>query len=151
MTNTSYVDAALQDIAALMQAELIKALQHTGHGSSMLAKSIKYNITDNVVILSMNEYGIFLDEGSCGELSCGGRGVYLGKSTPKKRKMPPVSTLERYSGNPWAIAKSIQKHGTKAYPFLYVLKPMKDTVTKILTIAGYKDITSVMNKYIKKL
>lgn len=81
-----------------------------------LSNNITKNISGNKLSISMLDYAIYLDEGT--------RGTETGLPS---RKLPPINEIKKWVSNkgininPWAIAKNIQKFGTKPHPFLFIL------------------------------
>lgn len=128
MIKTINIDKALIEIATKSQATLIQAI---GSDKQSLSNSVNYKISKYSIVLTMAEYGIYVDEGT-------------------KPHMPPVDGLKEWAAshglNPWAVAFSISKKGTKAQPFLHKLEPLREETLIILKKAGTKDITAVMKK-----
>ena len=146
----SKITDELHQIGIDMQEALLRGLSTTGHGNSDLASSIKYKIEKGVVIITMNEYGEYLNAGTCGTEKCGGKsGLYFGSSSPHERfvSRDMINNLKRYSDNPWPIANSINRYGTRAYPFIYKLDDITDKVAKRLLDAGVKDAREILNKF----
>ncbi len=92
------------DIVEALQDKLTK--EH-GKDTGFLQSKIKYEVDGDTIIITMPEYGKYVDRG-----------------TPPGH-MPPVEALEgwceRKLGDKnlaWAVAKHIEKHGTRPYPFI---------------------------------
>ena len=71
--------------------------------SGDLINSFEFTFEEGTITISGYKYGLFLDSGS-------------------KPHMPPVDSLRAWANcngiNPWAVAYSIKKNGTKPHPFL---------------------------------
>ena len=116
--------------------EIVKAMQSqltSNNNTGNLSKNIKYDIHDNNELsIIMPFYGKFVDEGTCGEESCGGKyGIYNGYGSPHPRKMPPPDVIQNAYNvtkeDSYAIALSIQKKGSRSYPFVYKFNDTVDS------------------------
>lgn len=68
-----------------------------------LENSIKYSIENDFLVIHMEEYGIYVNDGT-------------------RPHRPPISAIEGWAKrkgiNPWAVAHSIATYGTEAQPFM---------------------------------
>jgi hypothetical protein len=72
-----------------------------------LYKSIKYEMKENIIELSFNKYGIYVDTGT-------------GTRSEPFSIIAIVNWIQvkGLSLNPWAVWKNIMLHGTKAHPWV---------------------------------
>jgi len=108
------LNRAMESIA-LNTVEAMKrklTLEH-GKDTGRLKSNIKYQITDNEIIISMPMHGKYLEYGTP-PVGVNGR-----------TKMPPVEELEGWAMRKlgdkklaWALAYSIKKRGTRPFPFI---------------------------------
>lgn len=118
---------------------LVKELAGYGLGNSELANSIEYKIKDEIITIDMNEYGIYLDEGT-------------------KPHTPPISSLNEWADshgiNVWALQASIKENGTKAKPFLNALEDydFSDIISDTyLLVEVEDDVDNIFKKYFKNI
>jgi|GEM_PF-2684182 len=97
--------------------EIISAMQRdTEDNTGELSKSITSNVVNDAtgveMSIAMLAYGQYVDTGT--------RGTENGNPN---RKMPPIDALNSWAKkrglNVWAVAKNIQKFGTKPHPFVH--------------------------------
>ena len=104
-------------IAKTALKDFDESLDKIGQGSSDLARGIKYKITGTLISYTYDEYGDFLDKGT-------------------KPHRPPIKGLKKWADekglNVWAVAKGIEKRGTRAQPWLNnVTKELMDLDTEM--------------------
>lgn len=110
---------ALEELGEVLKKEMQRLVPvDTGK----LKNSIDYYIENNTLIFIMEDYGEMVNEGT-------------------KPHMPPISAIEGWSKrkgiNPWALAKSIDKYGTRAQNFMQPLEDFEKDYFKILDDATY--------------
>jgi hypothetical protein len=85
--------------------------------------------------LSLPGYATFIDEGT-------------------EPHMPPISSIEKWATarnlNVWAVAKGIERWGTKPQPFLYEINDIIIKSENKLADAGVNDIVPVTDAFFKK-
>jgi len=90
-----------------------------------LKSSIQYSIDNNSLVIHMDEYGIYLNDGT-------------------KPHMPPISAIEGWARrkgiDPWALAYSIKSYGTKAQPFMKEFLDFDSKYVKILENSTAKEL-----------
>ena len=139
--------------------EIINAMRKDIYNlSGELSRTMKADVINDVygtsLHITMQLYGLYVDEGTCGTDSCGGKHhKYKGTGSPKARNMPPVSDLRKWATskglNVWAVAKNIQKYGTASHPFVYNFeKVIKQHQQELINMFGY-DINNRVEKQIK--
>ncbi|EKD89640.1 MAG: hypothetical protein ACD_33C00022G0001 [uncultured bacterium] len=101
-----------------------------------LYRSIKFNIKKNMLIVQLAKHAIYLDKGT-------------------RPHMPPVDKIKKWAAskgiNVWALAKSIAKKGTKAYPFLYRFDDIANSYIDDIAEAYSKDIIYDIDKTLIEL
>ncbi len=120
------VDDSIKNSLKELGEEIIKDIKNNIHDdTSNLKNSIEYKIEDNKLIISMLEYAIFLDEGT-------------------KPHFPPISSIEGWAKrkgiNPWALAKKIERYGTKPQNILSNLKDFENNYLKKLEEDVYEKL-----------
>jgi hypothetical protein len=138
MNKTENLDKELKSIGEDLVSTLINGLSSIGKGDSELAASIQYKIQDHVIILDMDEYGIYLDSGT-------------------EPHMPPVDAIRPWAEarglNAWGVAMNIKKYGTRAQPFLHSIDSIINGMGSKISDAGFKDLSietdSIISKYFK--
>ncbi len=132
---TNNLDKELQSIAEDLVEGLIRGLVDIGKGNSNLAKSIKYSISDYIITLDMDMYGVFLDSGT-------------------QPHMPPVDAIKEWADNKglnaWGVAMNIKKYGTKPQPFLHSIDSIIKGMEKRIADAGFKDFVIDVDNIIEK-
>lgn len=110
-----FITLGLKESATIVHHKEIQEVPRgvTGH----LAKSIHETVTSLVAVIGPDhnlKYAIYVEKGT-------------------KPHMPPVDAISAWATskglNPWAVAMSIKKNGTKANPF--VERTFKGTVEKV--------------------
>jgi len=130
-----HIDKELKLIAKDLEKALSKQLGKEGLSNSGLANDIDFKITKDGFSLNIPGYGKYVDEGT-------------------KPHMPPVDSLKKWSTarglNPWAVANSIKKWGTKPQPFLFVINDNQNEYVKRIANAGLEDVIVMGDAIIKK-
>ncbi len=134
MAKKSEIEKVLTDLGKEI-TDYWKSFIRNHSDTGDLYGSVKYKVKDQILSLSMLDYGLALDKGR------------------KAGKMPPISSIVRWAANkglsPWGVAVNISKYGTKAYPFIDEYKSIVKEYKKNLTKAGRQDIVAAINKGIK--
>lgn len=111
------------------------AREHESSGS--LYKSIKYNIKEKSLELSMNKYAVYVDEGTQPHPV----------SPDKLRKWARKRGLNEY-----AVAANIKKFGTKAHPFMYKFEEViKEKLNKFAKEYAKEMTAYVVNEFKKEI
>lgn len=134
--NNNYnLNNELEKLGENLVKTLINGLSNIGKGNSKLAKSIKYKLSNQIVIIEMDNYGIFLDKGTAPH-------------------MPPVNAIKQWADargiNAWAVAMKIKRYGTRPQPFLFTIDSVIKKMDKDISNAGYKDFKEKTNNIFLK-
>ena len=106
-----------------MQAQI---KSNGSNASGKLINNIRSFTKDNSLNVTMPIYGKFVDEGTDGAVGKKGIGDRKRKykmSELTGRKLPPINAITPWAKskgiNPWAVAMSIKRFGTKPHPFVF--------------------------------
>ena len=114
---------------------LQKQLSSNELGASQLYKNIKYKVKNLFLSIVVPGYGVFVDEGT-------------------KPHMPPVSSIQKWADdkglNAWAVAKKIEKFGTKAQPFLFEIDKVFIQAGDKIADAGLLDVVNTTDELFRK-
>ena len=101
-----------------------------------LERSIQYSIDKDNLVIHMNEYGIYVNDGT-------------------KPHMPPISAIEGWARrkgiNPWAVAYSIKTYGTEAQPFMDDFLDFDNKYYKILVDGTVKELEAYVLDKLEEL
>lgn len=107
---------------------------NTGGLRNSLNINLKNKHPNYIISITYKKYGDYIDEGT-------------------KPHMPPISSLKKWSEkkglNVWSLAKSIEKKGTKAKPWKYVIYTTIDEHMRKIKKAYEEDILIIMKNKLK--
>ncbi len=139
------VDPALEKLGPVLVQALKNNLEDNGSvDTGALINSINYYVKDNVLVITYDDYGDYVDSGT--------RGTETGLPN---RKMPPITAIQgwatRHGMNPWVVAKNIQKWGTEPRPWLNPLTEFERTYFDLLEGSLFIEIDEFIESTFKDL
>lgn len=147
MSNFRKIDAseALKRVGEAIVADFKRLLIENGSvDTSDLLNSINYEVNDNILKINMLYYGVFVDKGTAGT-----------NTGNPDRKMPPISAISGWANrkgiNPWALAKTIQKWGTKAKPFTQSFDEFETEYYTLLDNSMFIELDMFIDRFIMEL
>lgn len=142
--SNKYTIEALKKIGNAVEIQFRKdmAVHNVTYQTS---KSFKFYVKDEMLFLTFSDVVKYLNVGT--------RGTTTGLPN---RKMPPVSALKNWATkrgvtNVWALAKHIQKYGTKAYHVLDNSERVMKQGMKYLQAGFDKDVKFTMKQLIQEM
>lgn len=141
--SNKYTIEALKKIGQAVQVQFKKDMLSHNH-TFKTSKSFTFHIKDQMLFLEFSPIVGYLDRGT--------RGTTTGLPN---RKMPPISSLKNWAEskgmNVWAVAKHIQKYGTKSYHVLDSSEKIMKQGMKYLKLGFEKDVKFNMKQLFEEL
>lgn len=128
-----WVAVALEEVAPYLVKDL---KENCPVDTGKLKNSIDYYIKDNVLYVTMEDYGQIVNDGSAPHI-------------------PPISAIEGWSKRkglkPWAVAKNIEKFGTKPTFFMKNLEEFEKNYYEKLNKSLYNEAEAVIWETLQKI
>jgi len=133
MSNEFLLNEALDELGDLL---VDKMRADVPVDTGKLRDSIKYEVSDNTLFIYMEDYGQAVNDGT-------------------RPHMPPVNALQGWSSrkglNIWAVAKNIEKYGTRAQPFMNDLEDFERDYYKLLFDSTFEELEGFVWESISKI
>lgn len=132
MAREIILNEALERVGAALVQQM---KQEVAVDTGKLRDSIDYYVKDNILYITMEDYGVYVDEGRA------------------PGKMPPIKSIEGWAKrkglNPWAVATNISKYGTRPQPFMTEFNDFERKYFRMLEDGLYDEIDNMIDKIIK--